>query len=242
MTVQRDRMEVLTNNIVNAETTGYKKDALVTSSFADVMLQRIDDPNVDIIGSNAVGTYGSGTHVDELVTDFGQGSLEPTGKSTDLALQGDGFFAVETGDGERYTRSGNFAVDRDGDLVTADGNYVLGQNGRIHVGSTDFSVAADGTVTNASGAAGKLRLVTFDDPGVLRKQGDSLYYAYGGAVPAEAQNAVVRQGFQESSNVDISEEMVDMITLYRKYEANQKMVTITDDSLGLAVNLGKLGG
>jgi flagellar basal-body rod protein FlgG len=235
-------MEVLTNNIVNAETTGYKKDALVTSSFTDVMLQRINDPNVNIFGSSTVGPYGSGTHVDELVTDFTSGSLESTAKSTDLALQGDGFFAVETADGERYTRAGNFAVNRDGYLVTAGGDYVLGQNGRIQVGSTDFSVSESGLITTASGATERLRVVTFEDPGVLRKQGDSLYYAYGGAAPAETSNAVVRQGFQESSNVDISEEMVDMLTVYRKYEASQKMVTITDDSLGLAVNLGKLGG
>lgn len=242
MTVQRDKMEVLTNNIVNAETTGYKRDSLVTSSFTEVMLQRINDPNVSILGSSDVGPYSFGTHVDEMVTDFGAGSLEPTDKSTDLALVGEGFFTIETENGDRYTRSGNFTVDRDGYLVTEDGNYVLGQNGRMYVGFSDFTVSGDGTVTRASGRTEKLRLVTFDDTGVLRKQGNNLYYAYGGETPAEAQGVTVRQGFQESSNVDISQEMVDMITLYRKYEASQKIVTITDDSLGLAVNLGKLGG
>jgi len=242
MAVQRDKMEVLTNNIVNAETTGFKKDSLLTSTFTEVMLKRINDPNVNILGSSEVGTYSFGTHVDELVTDYVAGSLESTEKSTDLAIQGSGFFVIETDGGERYTRAGNFAVSGEGYLVTEDGDYVLGQNGRIHVGSTDFSVSADGTVTGASGETNKLKIVNFDDTGVLRKQGNNLYYAYGGETPADAQYATVRQGFQESSNVDVSEEMVDMITVYRKYEASQKMVTITDDSLGLAVNLGKLGG
>ncbi|MGE4354047.1 MAG: flagellar basal-body rod protein FlgF [Oscillospiraceae bacterium] len=242
MAVQRNKMEVLTNNIVNAETTGFKKDSLITSSFDAVMLQRINDPNVKIFGGNDVGPYSFGTHVDELTTDFSSGSLEETGKSTDLAIEGEGFFAVETADGERYTRSGNLAVSQEGYLITEDGDYVLGQNGRIYIGSTDFSVAEDGTITGPFGDVNKLKLVSFNDLSVLRKQGNNLYYTYGNAAPVDAQNAMVRQGFQESSNVDISQEMVDMITVYRKYEASQKMVSMTDDSLGLAVNLGKLGG
>ena len=92
---------------------------------------------------------------------------------------------METANGERYTRDGNFAVDADGYLVTADGNYVLGENGRIYVGSDTFTVAPDGSVTGENAVPDKLRLVTFED-GSLRKQGDSLYYPYGDAQPATA--------------------------------------------------------
>ena len=242
MTVQRNKMEVLTNNLVNAETTGFKRDSLVTSSFTQVMLQRINDPGVSVFGGGQVGPYSFGTHIDELITDFAPGSLEATGKSTDLALEGDGFFVIETEAGERYTRSGNFSVSGNGYLVTGDGNYVLGENGRIFVGFGDFQVAGDGTVTSASGEAGRLRLVDFEDTGVLRKQGNSLYYAYGGGAPVPAAGVSVRQGYQESANVSAAGEMVDMIAVYRKYEASQKMVSITDDSLGLAVSIGKLEG
>lgn len=242
MTVQRDKMDVLTNNLVNAETTGFKKDTLLTSTFVDVMLERINDPSVSILGGNEVGAYSFGTHVDELLTDFTQGSLEQTDRSTDLAIVGEGFFIVETESGERYTRSGNFTVDSEGYLVTNDGNYVLGEQGRVQVGSSDFTVGADGTVSGESVAFNKLRLVTIDDQTALRKEGNNLYSIYGDAVAIPTTEATVVQGAQESSNVDITDEMVDMLTVYRKYEANQKVVSMTNESLGLAVNLGKLGG
>jgi flagellar basal-body rod protein FlgG len=110
------------------------------------------------------------------------------------------------------------------------------------VGSSDFSVAPDGTVTGSAAGEDRLRLVTFDDPGVLRKEGDNLYYAYGGAAAVPAAQASVRQGAQESSNVQAADGMVDLITVYRKYEASQKIVSMTDDTIGIAVNLGKVGG
>ena len=237
MTVQQNKMDVLTNNLVNAETTGYKKDTLVNATFQEVMLKRIHDPNLNVYGGADVGGYSYGTHVDELFTDFSEGNLEQTNKSTDLALTRNGFFAVETPQGERYTRSGNFSVDGDGYLVTEDGNYVLGDQGRIQVGSSDFSVTTDGTVSNGD----KLRLVTFQDLGTLRKQGNNLYYSYGNETAVPAQNVQVRQGMQEGSNVSLEDEMVDMVSVYRKYEASQKIVSMTDQTMGLAVNLGKLG-
>jgi len=241
MMVQRDKMDTLTNNIVNAETTGFKKDTLVTSTFDQVMLERIHDPGVTVFGAR-VGAYSYGTHADELITDFAQGSLEETGKSTDLALAGEGFFAVETGEGERYTRDGNFTVNRGGYLTTQDGNYVLGENGRIYVGTQDFTVTADGSVTGPAANADTLRLVTFAEQGQLRKQGDNLYYPYGGAAAEDAQGTAVLQGSLEGSNVDAADEMVNMLTVYRKYEASQKIVDMTDDTMGMAVNLGKVGG
>lgn len=241
MMVQRNKMDVLTNNIVNAETTGFKKDTLVTSTFSEVMLSRIHDPNVDIYGGNEVGTYDYGTHIDELVTDLSGGSLEQTGRSTDLAIEGEGFFAVETSAGERYTRAGNFSVNSEGYLVTRDGNYVLGENGRIYTGSDKFTVSESGTVTGSMAAEDQLKVVTFGNLGALRKEGNNLYYPYDGAAAVPAA-AVIRQGTLESSNVDVSNEMVDMISVYRKYEASQKIASMTDDSLGLAVNLGKVGG
>lgn len=242
MMVQRNKMDVLTNNIVNAETTGYKSDSLVTSTFDSMMLARINDPNISIVGTN-IGPYSFGTHVEEKVTDFVQGTVEDTGRSTDLALVGDGFFSIETPAGERYTRSGNFSVDVNGYLVTGDGNYVLGQNGRIYVGSSNFTVAADGTITGSQATPNRLKLASFADSSNLRKQGDSLFSPYNGAQPIAATGCSVRQGSQESSNVSAADSMVDMLALYREYEACQKAVTMNDQTLGLAVNkLGRLEG
>jgi len=242
MMVQRNKMDVLTNNIVNAETTGFKEDTLVSSSFSGKMLELLNDPNATLVGSD-VGEYNFGTHIQQLFTDFSDGSYEQTGNNTDLAIEGDGFFVVETQDGERLTRSGNFTVDGNGDLVTSDGNYVLGENGHVNVGNSDFSVSSDGTVTANGSTVDTLRLETVDDTSTLRKQGDNLYYIYGDGTTQDATGASVLQGYQESSNVNISDSMVDLLTLYRKYEASQKMVTMTDETVGLAVNkLGSLGG
>ena len=243
MTVQRNKMDVLTNNIVNAETPGFKSDNLITSTFNQVMLSRIDDPNVSFVGSPTVGGYDFGSHVDELVTNFSGGTLEQTGKDADLSLNGDGFFAVETAGGQtRYTRSGNFTVNNQGYLVTQDGGYVLGQNGRIYVGAQKFAVSDKGEVTGETAKTDTLRLVTFNDLGVLRKEGNNLYNVYGNAAPVQSVNTTVSQGVLEGSNVDMSNEMVDMVSVYRKFEANQKIVNMTDKTLELAVNLGKIGG
>lgn len=243
MTVQRSKMDVLTNNIANTETTGFKADTLITSTFDEVMLSRVNDPNVSIVGSETVGGYDFGSHVDELVTDFKGGNLEQTDKKTDLALEGDGFFVVETAGGqERYTKSGNFTVNSEGYLVTQDGGYVLGENGRVRVGSQDFSVSADGTVTGSTAAEDQLRLVTFNDLGVLRKEGGNLFSVYGDAAPTASAGTVVHQGMLEGSNVDMSQEMVDMISVYRKYEASQKVISMTDKTLEKTVSLGRIGG
>ena len=243
MTVQRNKMDVLTNNVVNAETAGFKSDNLITSTFTEVMLSRINDPNISVIGSDTVGGYSYGAHVEELMTDFSAGLLEDTGKYTDLALTGDGFFTVQTAGGQiRYTRSGNFTVNADGFLVTQDGGFVMGQNGKIYVGAGKFSVSGTGEISGTTAIPDTLDIVSFADTGVLRKQGDNLYGVYGDAQPVRMENAAVRQGTLEASNVDISGEMVDMISVYRKYEANQKIANMTDKTLELAVNLGRIGG
>jgi flagellar basal-body rod protein FlgF len=242
MMVQRHKMDNLTNNIVNAETTGYKKDILVTTPFEEVMLTRINDPSVDSYGETELGNMGYGSYVSEAVIDFTQGSVENTGSVTDLAIMGDGFFTVETASGERYTRDGTFTVSTDGYLSTQDGHYVLGQNGRIYVGVGDFTVREDGTVINSAGDENALKLVTFSDKSVLRKEGGNMLYIFDEAEPLIPENVTVLQGAREGSNVDVTDEMVDMITVYRRYEASQRIVSMTDDSLSLAVNLGRVGG
>ena len=239
MMVQWEKMDVVTNNVVNASTTGYKKDGLLSSTFEEVLIERTGDPYL-LNMSEAVGPFSFGTHIDEIHTDFSEGNYESTETPGDLAITGNGFFTVETPDGERYTRDGHFHASQEGFLVTADGYYVLGENGRVQVGSGEFAVDGQGNIAVGGEMRDALRIVQFEDPEGLRKQGNNLYYSYNGEIPVGADNYKVMQGYLEGSNVDIATEMVDMITVYRAYEANQKILTMTDETLGMAVNLGGL--
>ncbi|MDR0249152.1 MAG: flagellar hook-basal body protein [Oscillospiraceae bacterium] len=203
MMAQNRRMDVITNNIVNMETAGYKADSMVTQSFRDMMISRLNDPSV--YRYSYVGPHNTGIHIDTIKTSFSQGPLMETNHTTDLALDGDAFFVVEYtprtlvpptredladpdyepeyeyGDEEeRYTRAGNFAVDAEGYLVTPGGLYVLGQGGRIWVGTVDFQVDSAGTVYVNGEEADTLRLARFEDNGVLRKEGANLFYAQQG--------------------------------------------------------------
>lgn len=229
MLAQRRAMDVLTNNLANVSTTGFKRDSLMTRSFREELIGRINDPVYDAAG---IGTMNFGVHADEVVTGFEQGSMEPTGRTADLALAGDGFFVVETPQGLRFTRAGNFQVDAQGYLCTPEGYYVRGTGGRIRVGSADFAVDLNGNIASAAGTA-KLQLVTFADLKVLTKAGENLF-----AGPMTAMNATcqVRQGWLEGSNVDLGTEMVNMITVQRNYESNQRMINMLNDTLQKTVN------
>ena len=239
MLLQRRLMENITNNIANADTTGYKKEHLVSHSFDDVMIERIKDTNV--VGQRRlVGPLDWGTQIDQLYINFDSGSLEGTERSTDLALIGDVFFVMQTQDGERYTRSGAFYIDELGFLVDGEGNYLLGENGRINVGGMNFTVDALGGVWVGEEYADRIRVVSFADNESLRKQGSNLYFSLEAPEAATKEHRMM-QGFLETSNVDIGREMVDMLTVFRTYETNQRMLTMIDETVGKAVNeIGRL--
>ena len=202
MIAQNRRMEVISNNLVNVETTGYKTDTLVTQSFRDMMISRLNDPSA--YQYSYVGPHNTGIHIDTIKTHFTQGPLLETQNSTDMALEGDAFFVVEYTpqilippdeydladpdyepeyeDGEteyRYTRAGNFNVDAEGYLTLPTGEYVMGQGDRIYIGTTDFQVDATGliTVIDSDGEVeeiDQLLTVRFEDNSVLRKEGGML--------------------------------------------------------------------
>lgn len=234
MLVQRQKMDVAINNISNIETTGFKKDNLVSRSFADMLIARIGGMGP---GAAVIGPLSTGAHIDALYTDYTQGSLEETKRALDVALQGDGFFSVATPAGVRYTRDGSFSVSSDGYLMTADGNPVLGTNGGyIYVGGGEFAIDAEGVVTAADGTvSGTLAIVSFADNASLRKTGNNLY-AGTGAIAGKPAPTSVKQGYLEASNVDIAGAMVDMMMINRAYETSQRVVKMLDESLGKAVN------
>lgn len=257
MLAQSRRMDVITNNLVNVETAGFKQDTMTTRSFRDMLISRIYDPSV--YQYKQVGPLNLGVHVDQIFTDFASGSFEETRHPLDMAIVGEGFFVVDwlprfvdedaafdIEPEERFTRSGNFAIDGEGNLVTPNGYYVHGESGvPIHIGTADFIVETDGTIRAGDEIIDRLRIVTFEDPRVLRKQGDTLYSIFGSydewgefvpdAEPVDIEPEI-RQGFLEASNVDLARETVRMIETYRAYEINQRVISMFDETLRISVN------
>jgi flagellar basal-body rod protein FlgG len=231
MLTQRDRMEVLTNNLTNADTTGYKSDSLILSSFRNMMIQRLNDPSS---GSNTVGQLGAGAHINEVVTSFEQGNLEGTGRSLDFALEGPGFFVLSTPEGDRYTRDGSFSVSIDGYLLNSNGFYVQGSNGRINVGGDNFTVDDQGSLYVNDVLTDKIKLVSFGDVAGLRKDENNLYQTTQGPIADTATK--VYQGRLEGSNVDVSGELANMISASRSYDTNQRVLRMIDSTLDKTVN------
>jgi flagellar basal-body rod protein FlgG len=265
MRAQQFRLDAVANNLANVDADGYKKDIAAFKSFPELLLRRMDDDGVykHPFGSGDVapiiGKLGTGVELNELFTSFTQGSMKETQSDFDIALDGKGFFAIETPWGERYTRNGSFHLGKEGYLETKEGYPVLGENGRLLVKANNFQVDKDGGVwINAEYADNdllvsrerntwedtvlldKLKIVNFDIDRYLIKQGSSLYRESDTSGPAvimeEGGRPRVVQGFVEASNVDPVIEMVQMIEVNRAYEANQKVIQSEDSMLGTLIN------
>ncbi|MCR5218004.1 flagellar basal-body rod protein FlgF [Treponema sp.] len=242
MTAQQNRLDAISNNLANVDTTGFKKDIPVSKEFSELLLRRsrADGVYPTPFGSGDVkpiiGKIGLGVETNELYTDFTQGSFKNTDTNTDMALSGQGFFTVNTPMGERYTRNGNFILGKEGILLTKEGYPVQGENGDIHVEDDRFMVNKDGMIYNQKDGSliDRIKLVRFDDERYLQKTGSSLYNTSrwsGDAVIAEGDDRPqIIQGYTETSNVNVVNEMVQMIEVNRAYEANQKTVQ-TQDSM-----------
>lgn len=217
MTLER-QMDVIANNVANANTNGFKADH---SLFEEYLNSNAHEDN--FVGSDRRVSYvqDRGTY-----RDVGQGPMEATNNPLDMAISGNGFFAVQANGAERYTRDGKFALSSTGQLMTSDGNLVLGNAGPIVFQPTDhdINVAPDGTVTVLEGTAktdsirGKIRMVTFDDPAKLIKLGSNLYGA-GSANQQTDAKSTVQQGYIEKSNVNSVGEMSRMVEVMRSYTA-----------------------
>ncbi|MGI6176573.1 MAG: flagellar hook-basal body protein [Christensenellales bacterium] len=240
MVTQRKKIDVIANNVANAETAGFKADTLISRSFRDLLLSKVKDPAV-LYTHPEVGPLNTGVRVDEVVTSFDQGDAVETSKPTDLLLLGSGYFVLSTPQGECYTRDGSLQVTADGYLVNQDGHYVQGDAGNLYVGDARFTVGGDGSILRSDGtSAGRLRLAAFEDEGGLRKIGNNLYVNYTNQQLTAAE-CEVKQGYLEASNVNMANEILNMMNVYRTYETSQRVVRMMDESLGKAVNeVGKV--
>jgi len=248
LSAQDTNLSTISNNLANVNTTGFKRDRAV---FQDLLYQINRQPgdmsteNTELPSGLQLGT---GVRVVGTAKQFSQGNLQITEQPLDLAVNGRGFFQIEMPDGQiAYTRDGQFQLNSDGDVVTPDG-YPLAPNINVPEDATNITIGRDGTVTavtNDQAAPinlGQVTLVNFINPQGLQAIGNNLFKetnASGDAAEGEpglAGLGTIEQGTIESSNVEVVEELVNMITTQRAYEMNSKVVSATDQMLQFITN------
>lgn len=240
MVNEQKRLDVISNNLANADTVGYKTERVANQAFDDMLTMKIRDNSVGY-QNQEIGSMSLGVKIGEVYTDYGQGSYVETGNTFDLAIDGDGFFTMRcpTGSGEsvtRYTRNGCFKMTQDGYVVDANGNHLQGQNGDIQV-PVDATITVDktGAVYANDAYVDTITLTDFEDYDYIEKYGDNMYQTVDGAT-TKAAAAGIDQGYTEQSNVNVVSEMVDMITVTRAYEAGQKVMQTVDNMLEASCN------
>ena len=261
---EQHRMDVLTNNLANANTNGYKKEGATSQSFSDQLALKIKDYTDAPFTARGLGIINTGVKIGEGYVDWSEGPMKETGHKFDMAIGGYGFFGIEYTNKavniERdnpnqtnimYTRDGNFTLTEEGTLVTQDGDFVLSQDGGhieldpslpVEVSMTG-DIIQDGEVVATVGVF-DFEKTTYPDGRIsydnLEHYGENMY------IPVDGTNAIegtgsVYSGFLEQSNVSVVDEMVNMIAVQRNYDTNQRMITTIDDTLDIAANqLGRL--
>lgn len=224
-----NQLGVVSNNMANMNTSGFKQDNILFKSYLS------QTPNAQGFGSSKVhfsqdfGSY----------SDFSEGNIVSTGNTFDLAIKGDGFFVVETDEGEKYTRKGNLALDVDGKLVTSDGFPILSESGTpffIAPGEKDISVSESGDVSTENGVIGKIKLVEFEDNNKLEKIGSTMFDNPKDNKVSLATKGTIAQGYIEKSNVNAISEMTSMINIQRSYDFIQQMINDEHDRLSKTIS------
>lgn len=212
------QFSVIAHNLANINTSGYKR---TVNSFSRVLMAQLGGGQDDSVPAGRIKI--------NSILDFSQGSLLKTGWSLDVAINGKGFFIVETPDGPLYTRNGMFQINLQSQLVDQEGRMVAGESGPIIIPSgvsvQEINIAEDGNISAGGGSLGRLKIVDFrEDEGKLFAVGKNCFAAPQDVRPGVAEKASVRQGYQENSNVNRMEELVDLITVSRLYETNMKLL------------------
>lgn len=242
------RLQIISNNLANANTDGFKMDRGYFKMInpADLPAQSAGDP-ADLAASRAHLFWNNFSSY----TDYSNGALKRTDNDFDLALVGNGFFCVQAPDGVHYTRKGDFTLNADGVLVTRNGWPVLGNGGEITINSTEnphkyakFAVDEQGNVAVDGKQVDSLRVVEFAEPNRLTKVGNTLFKPPdAGAGEIKVEDVKISQGFIELSNVDSVKMMTEMIEVLRGYESYQKIIQSADETYSQAINqVGSLNG
>ena len=222
------KLDVLANNLANVNDAGYKKDRLNFRCLLDRGTQ------------NSMARGVNFRSIDSCRTDFSQGDFEETGRSLDLAIQGQGFFKVADESGFYYTRQGSFRVLSDGSLVTQNGEQVVGENGPVSLPDSNVDIRSNGRIYANGQQVGRISVYDFSDRSELQKHGDTLFRR-NGAEEQVARNASIDQGFLERSNLSPMHSMVDMIESKRAFQAYQKAIKTFGDLAERANQIGRIG-
>lgn len=246
MVNEQKRLDIISNNLANSATVGYKQENVTSQAFQDMLTYKIKDGSSAYV-DKGIGNMSLGVKIGETYMNWQQGSLRQTENTYDFAIQGKGFFTVSVMDSSGqssiyYTRNGCFTRTADGFIVDSDGNRLQGIGGdiQIPIDAVEVSVDESGTIYADGVLVDTMKLTDFEDYSYLKLFGENFYEAVEGAVEKDAA-ATIEQGFTEQSNVNVIDEMVSMITITRAYEAGQKMIQTQDNLLNRAVNeVGKV--
>jgi flagellar basal-body rod protein FlgG len=248
MEAQQMNLDVIANNLANVNTSGFKKSNI---EFQEMMYDTAKSPGASSSDSSTTPSgvqVGYGSKPVATERNFTQGNLQQTGNTYDVAIQGQGFYKITLPDGTyAYTRDGNFLVNSDGNLVTNQGYLVTGV-GQIDPKAINVAIGSDGTISatinNAAVKISPITISNFPNPEGLDSLGSNLYQetaasgnAVDGQVPGQNGMGTLSQGYIETSNVQVVEEMVNMIQAQRAYEINSKAIQTSDQMMGMANNL-----
>ena len=239
------RQDVILNNLANVGTSGYRKESMEFSSFSKIMEKEMDSKTGNPMDKSTefqqagINVESEGRLFTRTSTSFAQGSLKNTGNQFDLALDDDGkaFFTIQGKEGLTFSRSGSFRLDNAGFLVTPDGSNVMGHKGKIQLSGSSFEVTDNGTVKVDGKEIDKLLITEFDENIASRgltHKGDNNFAAHGSG--RVATNSSVKQGFLEMANVNAVQSMVELMSLMRAYEANQKTLQAEDKMIQKTVS------
>jgi len=246
---QQTQLDVIANNLANVSTNGFKRSRAV---FEDLLYQTLRQPGAQSSQQTQIPTglqIGTGARPISTARIFTQGNIQKTDSPLDIAVQGNGFFQILLPDGTTgYTRDGSFQKDNQGQIVTSDG-YPLSPNITIPANALTVTVGTDGTVsvtqagTTGTTQIGSIQLATFINPAGLQSMGQNLFLETAASgtptpnTPGTNGAGIVNQGYVETSNVNVAEELVTMIQTQRAYELNSKVVSTSDAMLGRLTQL-----
>ncbi|NLY90317.1 MAG: flagellar hook-basal body protein [Firmicutes bacterium] len=222
------RLDAIANNLANVNTAGFKKDEMIAAAFREELYYAVQRRTVQPIGFAPLGV-----ETDQSFTYLTPGTVITTDNPLDLAIIGEGYFLIESGDNQYLTRNGHFTRNAEGYLVTENGDLVLGENGAIRLDGP-VTVSTDGEVRVNGQVVDRLLIVMPNEEASLVKEGHSRFLFDGGWTRLEV--PLVQQGAYENSNVNTIEEMTKMIAVTRAYESNQKVIAVEDEVMNKIAN------
>ena len=224
------QMDIVSNNMANMNTSGFKQDEAIFTSYLVETKKAEGFGKVPVIFTQDFGIF----------KDFQEGAFQETGNQLDVAIQGDGFFALETTQGERYTRKGQFSLDYEGKIVTKEGDVLLSENSEpffIAPGEKEIYISESGEVSTENGVIGRLKVVAFADNQKLKKIGNTMFEnVSGNSMEVGVADVRIKQRMIEKSNVEPIVEMSKMIKLQRSYEYVQQMIDEEHERLSNTIN------